>query len=690
MIGQTLSHYRIVEKLGEGGMGVVYRAVDTRLNRPVAIKVLPPEAMADGERSRRFVQEARAASALNHPNIITVYDVDAAGGVTFIAMEYVAGQTLSEAIGRRGLTLSDALKYGIQIADALATAHAAGIVHRDLKPANVMITETGRIKVLDFGVAKLTERVDLGATQAATVDAVPRTEEGTILGTVAYMSPEQAEGKKVDARSDIFSFGSLLYEMVTARRAFQRETKVSTLAAILHTEPQPASEIAEGTPRELDRIIAHCLRKDSARRFQHLDDVKTLLEQLEGESGSEKLATEPRDEAAKARMRLTSVVAVATVLVAVIAGVVWWLARDRARGSAPGSAVQSAAATGTTTPSVTATRPRLSSGGPASTNPEANRYFELAMQSVKVNYDVPRARRMLEQALELDDHFAEARAWYGFTDWFLLDDGSSNDGALLYKAEEEMRRALQDEPSLARAHVGFANVFFAQGRRELIPAEVEQVLKANPEDEDALYLRMEYYHYLGEYAAAERVGQQVLTRLPLFVPVRMILGEILREQGDLAGAVREQQRLLDQDPGNSLAIRYLARAYLDSGDLVQARRTLSRARPADQSNYWIRLLRAMLLLLEGRRSEALREADEEVQKWGALLAYVSPEMAAFHAVAGNASQALDWLDRAVRTGDERAEWFRRDPLLASVRNDPRFQQILESIAYRRQQRKPLQ
>ena len=194
MIGRTISHYRIEEKLGEGGMGVVYRAHDTRLNRPVAIKVLRPEAITNPERKMRFVREAQAASALNHAGIITIYDIDTANGVDFIAMEYVDGKTLDQVIGRRGLRLAETLKYAVQIADALAAAHAAGIVHRDLKPANVMVTEKGQIKVLDFGLAKLAEPVDsdeLGPTQTMKADAALRTEEGTIVGTVAYMSPEQ-------------------------------------------------------------------------------------------------------------------------------------------------------------------------------------------------------------------------------------------------------------------------------------------------------------------------------------------------------------------------------------------------------------------------------------------------------------------------------------------------------------------
>src|ERR1035438_2941322 len=198
MIGQTLGHYRIDSKLGEGGMGVVYRAFDTHLDRAVAIKVLRPDAIASPERKRRFVQEAKSASALNHPGIIHIYDIDTAnlpdGPTDFIAMEFVPGKTLGQCIGKSGLSLKDTLKYGIQIADALARAHAAGIVHRDLKPANVIVTGDGRVKLLDFGLAKLTEKIDDdpdGATATMAEEENPQTEEGTIVGTVAYMSPEQ-------------------------------------------------------------------------------------------------------------------------------------------------------------------------------------------------------------------------------------------------------------------------------------------------------------------------------------------------------------------------------------------------------------------------------------------------------------------------------------------------------------------
>ena len=333
MIGRSLAHYSIIEKLGEGGMGAVYKARDERLDRFVALKVLPADKMSDPERRGRFTQEAKSASALNHPNIVTIYDIGQADDVHFISMEYVAGQTLDRLIGPKGLPLKEALAFAIQIADGLGKAHAAGIVHRDLKPSNIIVTTDGLVKILDFGLAKLVENAkpsaDLGATM--TMTRTPVTEEGVILGTVAYMSPEQAEGKPVDARSDIFSFGSVLYELLTGRRAFDGETKASTLAAVIALDPAPLGASADRLPAEVERTVMRCLRKDPQRRWQNMTDLKVALQDLKEESESGKLsavAVAPPP----VRRKTWLVAALSGLAVLAAGGVIAWLILKPAPG----------------------------------------------------------------------------------------------------------------------------------------------------------------------------------------------------------------------------------------------------------------------------------------------------------------------------------------------------------------------
>ena len=262
------ARYQILEKLGEGGMGVVYKARDTRLGRIVALKLLS-EAPGRSPDSRRFMREARATSALSHPNILTIHDVDTADGVDYIAMEFVAGETLAQSIPPAGLPIEVVLDYALQITDGLAAAHAAGIVHRDLKPANVMIGADGRVKILDFGLAKMIIPPDTEITQTATVP-------GVIVGTAAYMSPEQVEGRPVDGRSDIFSLGALLYEMSCGIRAFARDTGIATLAAVLHDEPPTPRNM----PPDLATVIGRCLCKNPVDRFQSADELKQSLRQV--------------------------------------------------------------------------------------------------------------------------------------------------------------------------------------------------------------------------------------------------------------------------------------------------------------------------------------------------------------------------------------------------------------------------
>jgi Tol biopolymer transport system component/tRNA A-37 threonylcarbamoyl transferase component Bud32 len=322
MIGQRLLHYEILEVLGQGGMGTVYKARDTRLNRLVALKVFHRDRVQDGDRRQRFMQEAQAASGLNHPHIVTIYDIGQTDGDWFIAMEYVPGRPLSSLIRHKGMPLRDVLRYAIQIADALACAHAAGIVHRDLKPANVMVTPHGATKLVDFGLAKLQEGPAWSDNETGAIDL--RTREGTVLGTAAYMSPEQAEGRTVDGRSDVFSFGAMLYEMATGRRAFRGESAISTLSAVLSADPQP---MTGQVPRDLEKIITRCLRKDPQTRYQSMADVRVVLEDVEHE-------VRPRRRRSSAGSRRLFWGA-AGVIAAVIAAAGGWLLTRPSPGPGP-------------------------------------------------------------------------------------------------------------------------------------------------------------------------------------------------------------------------------------------------------------------------------------------------------------------------------------------------------------------
>jgi tRNA A-37 threonylcarbamoyl transferase component Bud32/tetratricopeptide (TPR) repeat protein len=650
--------YEIMEELGRGGMGVVYKARDIKLGRLVALKFLSPLLVGDETHRRRFIQEAQTASALNHPHICTVYEVGESEGMAFIAMEYIEGCPLSAGIPPGGLPGEEVVRVGRQITEALQQAHRRNIIHRDLKTANIIVTPEGQAKVLDFGLAK---RLQYNELREAAHSRLTLTQSGFVAGTLHSMAPEVLSGEPAGIQSDMWSLGIVLYEMATGKLPFEGQTGFELSSSILRDAlpPWPA-QVSE----QLRSIIQGCLEKDLGKRYKEAGQVRSALEA----TLLPRAAGGPATRAAVRLKKWPWLLAGGAVLAALALIVALIL-----RSAKPPGPIRDSA--------------RVSTGAKASSQPEANEYFEKAMLFLIAQFDLGRARDMLKRSLEIDPRFAEARAWYGFTYVLEIDSGLSNDSTSLYKAEDELRRALRDGPETARIYSSFEALYLFQGRKELIPAAADKALKINPAEMDANIWLANYYASNNDNSSAKALMHQLLKNNPLFFPARMNLADILRTEGNIDGAIGELKKILEQSPQNIYATQKLARAYLDADDAPQARLSLQSLSSEAQKSYEMALTWALLLAREGKKKEALQKMDADTLKYAALAFWSTSVAAEFYALLGDSSKALAWLEQAARNGDERDEWFLRDPLLASVRDEPKFKQIIQSMTDRHRQRR---
>ncbi len=687
-VGEQRAHYRVVSALGAGGMGVVYRARDTRLERDVAVKVLPSALTTDPAARARLAREAQAASALNHPNICTIYEVGEAAGHAYIAMEYVEGRSLASSIPSDGLPIENVIRYGEQMADGLAHAHDRNVLHRDLKSANVIVTAEGRAKILDFGLAK---RIGAEADAATLSQVSPLTQAGAIAGTLHYLPPEVLRGEPADARSDIWSLGVVLYEMASGKLPFQGRTSFEVTSGILR---EPPAVLPARVPPGLRAVIQRCLAKEPGQRYQRASEVRAALEAIGSVSSPALVGPEVTKRALPPAERMRqwfSDSGKSTTQESMSVLRIWflWVAgmivlfglfvivtiQIKKWSGSPQSA-----------PAASLVGPRLSNGGKPSANPAANGYFEKGWLFLRGQYDLPRAQQMIAKAIEADPEFAEAYAVRALMHVLAIQGGYSNDAAEYYRTEQDIRRALALDPESAEARATLGSLYLHQGRLQAAFAEIQQALQMRPNYVSARHWLMHYHGLLGDFKTAEMLARENLRADPLFWPAQLALAGFIHRSGDAAAAVREVSGILEQDPDNSYALRTLARSHLQTGDTKTAKIFLDRIHGHQRSTYWMQLVLALQYAREGKRREALRLMNRELLKYAEINAFATLEAAEVYAVLNESDSALEWLERAVRNGNEQIEWFRRSPFFANLQEHPRFKQIIDSVEFNRKQR----
>jgi serine/threonine protein kinase/Tfp pilus assembly protein PilF len=694
-VGERLGHYQILSRLGAGGMGEVYLARDGRLGRNVALKLLPVQFYSDPDRVRRFEREGRAASALNHPNIITIHDFGEVDGVYYIATELIRGETLRQQLASGPMNLRDAIGVGQQTASALSVAHAAGIIHRDIKPENIMLRADGYVKVLDFGLAKLTGRRTASVDSEAIAMAKESTETGAVMGTVQYMSPEQVRGQKVDARSDIFSFGVVLYEMLAGESPFARATMADVIAAILDHEPPPLARYLSEAPRELEHIVSKALRKNREERYQTAEDLlldlKDFKQELEfalrlersgepamGGVGEKRIdpatvtiapilkAVSSDAQSTKPSIRknimssvwLWAAVAV-TLLMTGALGYVWF----RQDGFA-------------STPREPATT------GIKSDNPAAyNDYIRgKVLVSSENQEDIDTAIKLLEQAVSADPGFAAAwallaRAYVKKSFYYAPE---ADKRPLNVDAEVAVEKALALNPDLAEGHFARGLTLWTHAKRfphKQAIQSYKRALDLNSGLDDAHHELAVVYIHIGLFDKASAEIEMTLQIKPSNDIARFRIGivHIYEARYEEALAVF---KYIPQDANPSLVNRSLASVLFQLGRTAEASAVVEqylKAYPNDQGGN-VTSIKAMLAAKAGNQSEAeaLIQRAIEIGKTFGHFHHTAYNIASAYAILNRPAEAVKWLEETADEGFPCYPLFERDANLNSLRKDERF------------------